>query len=73
MTNGKPKQFLIAVKSYQHPALYLQDHRAVYQLSHQKFSNKLLNITAFEFINDSQIYRMVQLTGRNATFMFLRM
>jgi len=73
MTSGKPKQFLIAVKSHQHPTLYLQHHGAVYHLSHKNFSNKLLYITAFEFINESQIYRMVQLAGRNANFMFLIM
>lgn len=73
ITSGKPKQFLKAVNSYQHPTLYLQHHGAVYHLSHQNFSSKLLYIIAFEFINTSQIYRMVQLAGRNATFMFLRM
>jgi hypothetical protein len=73
MTNGKPKQFLIAVKCYQYPALYLQHLGAVYHLSYQNFSDKLLYITTIEFINDCQIYMMVQLAGRNATFMFLRM
>jgi hypothetical protein len=32
MTNGKSKQFLIAIKGYQHQTFYLQHHGAIYHI-----------------------------------------